>query len=535
MSFFLMSFWKPVTIAFARQGVKRSWHCMTRSYHLSTVPNLRVLGDHHKLFRTRGTHNNQIYYRLFSGNVTESTIYALSTSPGKAGVAVLRISGSRAKDAIRKMASIGEKQSDLKPRQAYFRRIRDPRTGEVLDRALVLWFPGPRSFTGEDTVELQIHGGNAVVKSVLDALGSLDGFRMAEQGEFARRAFDNDKLDLTELEGLADLLNAETEIQRKVALRQAEGGLRIPYDSWREDIIRCMATTEAVIDFGEDEQIEEGVLDQVIQDIKKLRNSISRHLDDSRVGEIVRSGINVAIVGPPNAGKSTLLNRLAKREAAIVSDIPGTTRDIVEVTLNLGGYPVIVSDTAGLRESEDLVEIEGIKRAKARALSSDVKICLLSFAHLKTDKKDIHIDDVIRDVIDSTTYVLLNKQDAAPHLNPFDFAKKVQHETGACKVWSVSCKTGEGVDVFLNDIVSILKMRYDDSIASPALITQARHRHHLEECVQGLDAYLAMPAQDIVLSAEELRQAANALGRITGRVDVEDVLDVLFGQFCIGK
>ncbi|KAI7869140.1 tRNA modification GTPase TrmE [Spinellus fusiger] len=253
----------------------------------------------------------------------------------------------------------------FQPRQAYFRRIQHPQTKEILDRGIVLWFPGPHSFTGEDSVELQIHGGNAVVSSVLNALGTLDSFRMAEQGEFAKRAFDNDKLDLTELEGLADLLNAETEVQRKVALRQVEGGLRIPYEGWREKIIQCMATLEAVIDFGEDEQIEDNVLDQVVTSVVHLRDVMQHHLNDN-VGEMVRSGIQVAIVGPPNAGKSSFLNRLAKREAAIVSDIPGTTRDVVEVMLHLGGYPVIVSDTAGLRDSEDRIEMEGIRRAKAR-------------------------------------------------------------------------------------------------------------------------------------------------------------------------
>ncbi|KAI8088280.1 tRNA modification GTPase TrmE [Thamnidium elegans] len=326
------------------------------------------------------------------------------------------------------------------PRKAYFKRIRHPNSGLVLDRALVLWFPGPHSFTGEDSVELQIHGGNAVVKSVLDALRDLKDFRMAEQGEFARRAFDNDKLDLTELEGLADLLNAETEVQRQLALRQAEGGLRVPYETWREKLIKCMATTEAVIDFGEDENIEEGVMDQ--------------HLDDSHVGEIVRNGIQVAIVGPPNAGKSTLLNRLAKREAAIVSDIPGTTRDVVEVKLNLGGYPVIVCDTAGLRESTDLIEMEGIKRAKTRVRSSDIKICLLSL-----DKGAI-IDPIVKEVIDNETYVILNKEDALKNGNSIqDLISKVQDETGAKKVWTMSCKTGQGVDKFLNQMIDILKAK----------------------------------------------------------------------------
>ncbi|KAF7722632.1 tRNA modification GTPase gtpbp3, mitochondrial [Apophysomyces ossiformis] len=466
-----------------------------------------------------------------SSHTPAQTIYALSTSPGKAGVAVIRISGDHAQEVVRRMTGLRTAEA----RKAYFRRIKHPITGEVLDRGLLLWFPGPHSFTGEHTVELHIHGGNAVVKSVLDALKCIDNFRMAEQGEFARRAFYNDKLDLTELEGLADLLNAETEVQRRLALRQAEGGLRVPYEKWREQIISCMAHTEAVIDFGEDEQIEDGVLEQVAKGILELRDSIRHHLDDSHVGEIIRSGIQVAIVGPPNAGKSTLLNRLAKREAAIVSDIPGTTRDVVEVTLNLGGYPIVVSDTAGLRESEDVIEMEGVKRAKSRLQTSDIKICLLSLGQLHFEPDGVRIGKIVRDVIDEDTFVILNKQDMIEGVDTSELVNTIQRLTSARKVWSMSCKTGQGVDSFLQEMVGILKARFDASIASPVLITQARHRQHLEDCVASLDAYLEMPMEDVVLSAEELRQAANALGRITGRVDVEDVLDVLFGQFCIGK
>ncbi|ORZ19318.1 hypothetical protein BCR42DRAFT_347768 [Absidia repens] len=431
---------------------------------------------------------------------------------------------------------------NIKPRRASFRRILHPQTGHVLDRGIVLFFPGPNSFTGEDIVELHIHGGNAVINGILEALNELPYFRIAEQGEFARRAFDNDKLDLTELEGLADLLNAETELQRRLALQQAEGGLRHVFDHWREKIIHSMAITEAVIDFGEDENIEDGALDEVIKNIKELRDTITQHLDDKHVGEIVRSGVQVAIVGPPNAGKSSLLNRLAKREAAIVSDIPGTTRDVVEVTLNLGGFPVILSDTAGLRESDDRIEMEGVKRAKARVELSDIKICLLSLSNLNLDSEsseqqhNVNIDPIVRQVIDADTYVLLNKQDMVPGTSSFlALADRIERETGARKVWSISCKTGQGMDVFLRDMVQILKARFDQSLANPALITQARHRQHLEQCLESLEAFLDIPVQDIVLGAEELRQAANSLGRITGRIDVENVLDALFGQFCIGK
>ncbi|KAI8062549.1 tRNA modification GTPase TrmE [Gongronella butleri] len=462
------------------------------------------------------------------------TIYALSTSPGKAGVAVLRVSGPDAKKTLTQMTSL---TSSVDARRAYFRRIHHPSSGHLLDKGIVLFFPGPNSFTGEDIVELHIHGGNAVVKSVLGALGAIDHFRMAEPGEFAKRAFDNDKLDLTELEGLADLLNAETEMQQRLALRQAEGGLRIPFDAWRQDIIRCMALTEAVIDFGEDENIEDDVLLDVNSKVRELRMTIMQHLDDQHAGEIVRNGLQVAIVGPPNAGKSSFLNRLAKREAAIVSDIPGTTRDIVEVKMDLQGYPVMVSDTAGLRESEDRIEMEGVKRAQARVAVADIKICLLALPSLVRDAGGgaVRVDPMIRKIIDDDTYLLVNKVDASQGAVDDTLLRQLQTATGAKRVWAISCATGQGIDVFLAGLVKDLETKLQPCLANPILITQARHRQHLEHCVACLDTYLEMPEDEIVLGAEELRQAANALGRITGRIDVEDILDALFSQFCIGK
>ncbi|RHZ83004.1 hypothetical protein Glove_101g25 [Diversispora epigaea] len=292
----------------------------------------------------------------------QDTIFALSTAQGKAGIAIIRISGPNASQALREMVSL--KKNFPIPRKATGRLIVHPITGEMLDHGLVLWFPGPNSYTGEDIAEFHIHGGTSVVRGVLDALGSIEGFRHAECGEFTHRAFDNDKLDLTEVEGIADLLNAETEAQRRLALRQAQGGLKHLYDTWRQQLIENMAFVEAVIDFGEDENIEDGVLNQVNERIKHLVSIIQNHMNDNRRGEILRDGIHVTIMGPPNVGKSSFLNYLAQRQAAIVSPIPGTTRDIIEISLNIGGYPIIIGDTAGLRKSDDIIEMEGITRAK---------------------------------------------------------------------------------------------------------------------------------------------------------------------------
>ncbi|MEP4732837.1 tRNA uridine-5-carboxymethylaminomethyl(34) synthesis GTPase MnmE, partial [Parvibaculum sp.] len=302
-----------------------------------------------------------------------NTIYALSTAPGRAGVAVIRISGEAVRAAV--AALTGEEQ--VRPREALLRRFRDPETRAPLDRGLLLFFEGPASFTGEDVAELHIHGGRAVVASVLRALSALPGLRAAEPGEFTRRAFENGKLDLTAVEGLADLIDAETEAQRVQALRQMEGALGALYEGWRARLIRALAYAEAEIDFP-DEEVPGGLLARLGPEIAALASEIAVHLDDGRKGERLRDGIEVAIVGPPNAGKSSLLNRLAGREAAIVSDEAGTTRDVLEVRLDLGGVPVTLADTAGLRDAAGSIEREGVRRALARAEAADLRLVLVA-------------------------------------------------------------------------------------------------------------------------------------------------------------
>ena len=434
-----------------------------------------------------------------------TTIFALATAPGRAGVAVVRVSGPETASALKALAG-----NDLpRPRFASLRTLRDPRTGEALDDALVLWFPAPRSFTGEDVGELHLHGGRAVVAGVIEALGALPGLRVAEPGEFTRRAFENGKLDLTAAEGLADLVDAETSAQRRQALRQMEGALGRLYEGWRERLTRALAHIEADIDFP-DEDLPSGVADAVRPVLEALATEIDDHLADGRRGERLREGLHIAIVGAPNAGKSSLLNALARREAAIVSARAGTTRDVIEVHLDLGGFPVVLADTAGLREAGDEIEEEGIRRALDRAARADVKIAVFDAT--------APLDAATRALIDADTVVVLNKTDLAPVAADID-------------ALPVSARTGAGLRALEERLAAFSADRLAGT-GAPAL-TRARHRAALEECRDALARALAAPLPE--LAAEDVRLASRALGRITGRVDVEDLLDVIFRDFCIGK
>ncbi|WP_167421866.1 tRNA uridine-5-carboxymethylaminomethyl(34) synthesis GTPase MnmE [Azospirillum palustre] len=440
-----------------------------------------------------------------------TTIYALATAPGRSGVAVVRISGPGAGSALAALTG----RPLPAPRRAVLTKLRDPKSGDALDDALVLRFTAPASFTGEDVVELHLHGGRAVVTGVIEALATLPGLRLAEPGEFTRRAFENGKLDLTEAEAVADLIDAETTAQRRQALRQMEGALGKLYDGWRERLTRALAHIEADIDFAEDD-LPGGVADAVRPVIAGLAREIASHLDDGGRGERLREGLHIAIVGAPNAGKSSLLNALARRDAAIVSARAGTTRDIIEVHLDLGGYPVVLADTAGLREAAaDEVEEEGIRRARDRAARADVKVAVFDAATLPD------LDPATLDLIDRDTVVVFNKTDLAaatdlrPDLSPI----------------LVSAQTGDGLKLLEEKLTEFSADRL--AIGSAPSLTRARHRAALTECRESLLRALEAPLPE--LAAEDVRLASRALGRITGRVDVEDLLDVIFRDFCIGK
>lgn len=447
------------------------------------------------------------------------TIFALASGQGRAGVAVIRLSGNTAGDALCALTGRPLPQ----PRRADRARFGVPGSDQVLDDGLALWFPAPASFTGEDVAELHIHGGPAVIAAVLATLATLDGLRPAEAGEFTRRAFDNGKLDLTAAEGLADLIAAETEAQRLQAQRQYGGELARLYDGWRDRLVRALALIEAEIDFS-DEELPAGLTDQVLADARKLDQDLKVHLADGRRGERLRDGLFLAIVGPPNAGKSSLLNLLARRDAAIVSDIAGTTRDVIEVHLDLGGYPLNVADTAGLRASSDAIESEGVRRALHHAAHADLKLLVLDGSDLRMDGVP---EDIARGLIDDDTLIVLNKSDLATLPFPQDIEGR--------PVFEVSVKTGSGVD----ELLAGLEVRVADRLATGAGLapTRERHRLALEDCRAALARVFAVrdPHGEMELMCEDLRLAARALGRITGRIDVEDLLDVIFGEFCIGK
>lgn len=440
------------------------------------------------------------------------TIYALSTALGRAALAVFRISGPAAGDVIDRMA--GPRPP---ARAAGLRIIRDPETREALDQGLVLWFPAPRSETGEDLAELHVHGGRAVARAMLHAIGRVSGTRMAEPGEFARRAFENGKIDLTQAEAIADLVDAETEAQARQALRQAGGALAKLYEGWRAELIEALALMEAAIDFSDEGDVGDKTAREARVRVEALAEKIGRHLDDGRRGEILRDGFHVVIAGPPNVGKSSFLNAMVQREAAIVSEEAGTTRDVIEVRVDLGGLPVVLSDTAGIRETEGKIEREGIRRTIARARDADLMLWLMDATapqqELPLDLAGPGPQKVLR---------VLNKIDLV--------ASGARDERGWLRL---SLRTGEGLGEVTKAIEA--EARAQIGATEAPVITQARHRQQLEACAQALADYLGGALEETELRAEDLRRAATALGRITGRVDVEDVLDQIFGRFCIGK
>ena len=531
------------------------------------------------------------------------TIFALSSGRPPAAIAVVRISGPRAGEALK--ALTGKLPA---PREAALARVRDPQTKETIDQALILWFPGPNSETGEDTAELQLHGGRAVIAATLAALSRLEGLRPAEAGEFTRRAFENGKLDLTAVEGLADLVAAEAQGQRRQALRQLQGALGQPAESWRQRLIKALALVEARIDFSDEADVPEDLLGPALAIARELEGEIALALADSRSGERLREGLIVAIAGPPNAGKSTLLNRIARREAAIVSPYAGTTRDVIEVHLDLGGWPVTLLDTAGIRETDDPVEMEGVRRARERAQSADLVLWVVDAGEADAKNaaaKGAAISDsvipgrlaearkgeggrtrnpetktgfasgfrvppfgrsrnddggkalpsppvwLIRNKIDRIQRFGASNESGIPSIirsDPiFDPTKSLKNmvnneltdinESGATSndlEFNLSALTGEGFEALLQQ----LQRQAAGFLAGSesALITRERHRHALEEVLAALRrAQSADVAAKEDLLAEELRLAATALGRLTGRVDVEDILDVIFRDFCIGK
>jgi tRNA modification GTPase len=461
------------------------------------------------------------------------TIFALSSGRPPAAIAVVRISGPKARDAVLALAG-----RVPEPRHAALMRLRRrPDDGEYgpdgppepIDDAVVLWFPGPRSETGEDTVEFQLHGGPAVIAAVLSALEEIDGLRPAEPGEFTRRAFENGKLDLTRVEGLADLIGAETEAQRRQAFRQMKGLLGDRAEQWRKQVTEALALLEAAIDFP-DEGIEaETVIGPALKLAQGLEREIRGLLVDSNRGERLREGLTVAIAGPVNVGKSSILNRLAKRPAAIVSPHAGTTRDIIEVHLDLGGFPVTVVDTAGIRDTADPVEEEGVRRARARVEEADLVLWVMDGAL----PRPVPPPELVSPG-GPPVWVLVNKMDLAAECGIL--TEGAAGQTGERKNYRISAQTGAAFDDLVAGITGFAGQFFSALSDSP-LATRQRHRSALTESADALRRAAiegeGWGREDII--AEELRLAARALGKLVGKVDVENVLDVIFRDFCIGK
>lgn len=446
-------------------------------------------------------------------NIYADTIYALASGQGRAGVSVVRVSGAMASDVC---LSLTKRDKMPNPRMATLAHLYHPETGVMIDQAVLLWFPAPNSFTGEDVLEIQGHGGLAIQNHLFDALDQFDHVRLAERGEFSRRAFEQGKMDLTEAEGLNDLIMAETEEQRLQAMRQMQGGLSAVYDGWRHQLVDILAYLEADIDFP-DEDLPDGISATQRAPVESLFADIEQHLAEGHKGERIRSGYTIVLLGAPNVGKSSLLNALAREDVAIVSDIAGTTRDSIEVRLDMAGFPVSIIDTAGLREAGDVIEEEGIRRAREKADKADLRLVLIAPDH------DAQMLSEALTLVRQGDMLCLNKSD----LPQTDLPPLPQ------KPIIFSAKAGDGLQALLEAIEK--KVVADLSMGDRPSLTRRRHRRALENTRDALDRFLNNKHGDLILEAEDIRIAARYLGEITGRVDVEEVLGKVFSDFCIGK
>ena len=442
------------------------------------------------------------------------TIYALSTGPGVSGVAIIRISGP---DTLKVIKLLTNKNAP-RPREATLRKINNINTSELIDEGIVLWFPGPESYTGEDMAEIQVHGSKAVIDAIHKNISNIENCRLAEPGEFTKLAFQNGKIDLLKAESVADLISSETEIQRKQAVKIMSGRSADKFNALREKLLQILSHVEAKIDFP-DEDLPKDILNKIKKDTDEVLKDIEKILNDQKAGERIREGFKIAILGPTNAGKSSLINHLSNRDVAIVSEIAGTTRDVIETHLNIDGYPVIVSDTAGIRESADEIEIKGIKLSLNRAEEADLKLVVV-------DAKNTDFTDTLKGLLDDNAILVLNKSDL--------LEKDIDPEIKRINHVLISIKNNLNIDKLIQKIKNTLKNKFITS--DDILITRERHRQHLEQCVSYLKRFnQKKQVEDFDIAAEDLRLAARHLGMIVGKVDVEEILGSIFNDFCIGK
>ena len=442
------------------------------------------------------------------------TIFALSTGPGISGIAIVRISGE---DTI-KVIKLLTNASIPEPRVATLRKINKINTSELIDEGIILWFPGPDSYTGEDMAEFHIHGSKAVIDALHSSISQIENCRLAEPGEFTKLAFQNGKINLLKAESIADLISAETEIQRQQAVKIMDGQSSETFNSLREKLLKILSNIEAKIDFP-DEDLPQDILNNTKKISSEVILSIKKILNDQRVGERIREGFKIAIIGPTNAGKSSLLNLLSNRDVAIVSEVAGTTRDVIETHLNIEGYPVVVSDTAGIRDSKNEIEKKGIKLALDNAENADLKLIII-------DAKSIDFKGVLKELLDEKAILVVNKSDLLKE----DLSSEIKNFEHVL----ISVKNNFNVEDLIIKIKNKLKNKF--IISEDILITRERHRQHLEKCLNYLKRFEEKnEAQDFDKAAEDLRLATRHLGMIVGKVDVEEILGSIFNDFCIGK